>query len=125
LQEMSVLIILECLGIYDGLKDINDKMRGHKKCYKERTVMIHQCEYCGKEFDKLWTENRIWVDCGDFVTYDPEDNGDYPRNSEALFTFPKDICRECMKQVTETLNKEVEALMTKDHVAEIARRFDK
>lgn len=126
-KSQNVKIIKTCVdcGSHDiatctlsSLDDFDEKY-GTKIDYKEEEFMVHSCDYCGKEFDKLKTENRLYDNGGFIANYDTSDYG----YVDPILTFSKDICPSCITKVIDTINEELDDIVTKEHIEKVIKNI--
>jgi hypothetical protein len=92
----------------------DDDPRMLKKETVEKDVYVYKCDICGKEFEFVGENhpNTIHYDCDGF------DIG-YYEDAEKNYTLPNmDICKDCIQNVVNKLNYQVNKILDKDFVNE-------
>lgn len=93
---------------------ISDDKRGMHEIIEEREVHIYKCDKCEKEFDGLKVPKMISLANGEFMIGKAED--DYGNYADHEYSIEEDLCMDCMKQLVNELNKELDLVAEKDNV---------
>lgn len=94
--------------------------RAHKIKTLLKTIYIYKCDKCNKEFNNVASpDNCITYDCGEFLPY--KYDSEYDSDSELIkrFSTKLDLCPECKQKIVDKLNKEINKIVTEEHIEKI------
>lgn len=93
----------------------DDDKKAIKHRTEKKTVYIYKCDNCGDEFN-AFTESQTEISYlyGEFVPYKDDEDG-------KTYSLGRDLCNNCIKEIVDKLNKELDDITDKEHVNKVIK----